>query len=159
MTEQIQHYRVELVADRVIHYECGQLTGPDEAAAALHHYLSTAVSERLVVAYLSGALRPTGIETVAMGGMSGAGCLPAEVFRGALLARAASIIVAHNHPSEDPTPSAADIEVTQSLVEAGKLLGIPVLDHFVCTHTCAHGIISGCTVSLPPPPTPGETNP
>jgi DNA repair protein RadC len=54
-----------------------------------------------------------------------------EVFQKALLANAVSIILLHNHPSGDPKPSRQDIEVTKRLVEAGKILGVEVLDHLV----------------------------
>ena len=56
---------------------------------------------------------------------------PREVFQKALLANAVSIIVMHNHPSGDPTASREDIEVTKRLVEAGKIIGVEVLDHII----------------------------
>ncbi len=56
---------------------------------------------------------------------------PAEVFRHAVIESAPSIIIAHNHPSGDPTPSPEDVSITRELVRAGKLLGIDLLDHVV----------------------------
>ncbi len=56
---------------------------------------------------------------------------PREVFKTALAVSAAHIIVAHNHPSGDPTPSREDIEVTKKLIEAGKIIGVDVLDHVI----------------------------
>lgn len=56
---------------------------------------------------------------------------PREVFKAAVLDSAAHIIVTHNHPSGDPTPSREDIEITKKLVESGKILGIDVLDHVI----------------------------
>lgn len=56
---------------------------------------------------------------------------PREVFRAAIVAGAAAIIAVHNHPSDDPTPSADDRAVTDQLIAAGRLLDIPVLDHVV----------------------------
>ena len=56
---------------------------------------------------------------------------PREVFRGALLANAAALILAHNHPSGDPTPSADDLALTQRLIQAGALLALDILDHLV----------------------------
>ena len=56
---------------------------------------------------------------------------PREVFKGALELSSASIIMIHNHPSGDPSPSREDIAVTEKLVEGGKLLGIDVLDHII----------------------------
>ncbi|ERJ12778.1 DNA repair protein RadC [Haloplasma contractile SSD-17B] len=58
-------------------------------------------------------------------------CSPREVFKEALRHGCASIIVAHNHPSGDPTPSKEDIRVTQRLIDVGDLMGIEVLDHLV----------------------------
>lgn len=60
---------------------------------------------------------------------------PREVFQKALLANAISIILLHNHPSGDPKPSREDIEVTKRLTEAGKVLGIDVLDHIIIGDT------------------------
>ena len=54
-----------------------------------------------------------------------------EIFQKALLANAVSIILMHNHPSGDPSPSREDIEVTRRIVEAGKIIGIQVLDHII----------------------------
>lgn len=59
---------------------------------------------------------------------------PREVFRPAILLGAASIILCHNHPSGEPTPSAEDKVVTKQLMEAGAIIGIPVLDHIVVGH-------------------------
>ena len=56
---------------------------------------------------------------------------PAEVFRHAVIEPAPSIIVVHNHPSGDPAPSPEDVSITRDLVQAGKLLGINLLDHVV----------------------------
>ena len=69
--------------------------------------------------------------TVHIGTLTGVECHPREVFRGALLGAAAAIIVAHNHPSGDPTPSRDDIALTNRLREVGELCGIPVLDHVI----------------------------
>jgi len=60
---------------------------------------------------------------------------PREVFAGPLEDRAASVIIAHNHPSGEAAPSREDIKTTQQLVAAGILLGIPLRDHFIVTHT------------------------
>jgi len=58
---------------------------------------------------------------------------PREVFKEAIDARAASVILAHNHPSGDPEPSEDDLEITKRLIEAGKIIGIDVLDHIIIT--------------------------
>ena len=68
---------------------------------------------------------------VSLGTLNSALVHPREVFRVAIMDSAASIILAHNHPSGDPTPSAEDIKVTRQLVSAGEIMGIKVLDHVV----------------------------
>lgn len=75
------------------------------------------------------------------GNLTSAIIRPAEVFQDAIRENAASIIVAHNHPSGDPTPSADDVRVTRDLVAAGKLLDIEVLDHLVIGDQ-RHGYVS-----------------
>lgn len=72
-----------------------------------------------------------GVFEISHGSVNASIVTPREVFQKALLANAVSIIVMHNHPSGDPTPSREDIEVTKRLVEAGKIVGVEVLDHIV----------------------------
>jgi DNA repair protein RadC len=72
-----------------------------------------------------------GINTVSVGNLTGSIVSPREVFKPAILANAAALICAHNHPSGDPKPSPEDRETTKRLHEAGKLLGIQVLDHII----------------------------
>lgn len=69
--------------------------------------------------------------TVSIGSLNANIVHPREVFRCALIESAAHIIVAHNHPSGDPTPSREDIEITKKLIETGKIMGIDVLDHVI----------------------------
>lgn len=68
---------------------------------------------------------------VGIGSLTGVECHPRETFRGAIANGAAAIILAHNHPSGDPEPSRADIELTRRFREVGELCGIPVLDHVI----------------------------
>ena len=76
-----------------------------------------------------------GVETVSIGSTTAAIITPALVFRSALLAGSAvSLILAHNHPSDDLEPSSNDVEITKVLIEAGKLLGIKVLDHLIVSN-------------------------
>jgi DNA repair protein RadC len=61
---------------------------------------------------------------------------PREIFKAVLLANAAAIVAAHNHPSGDPTPSPDDLELTHRLAAAGDVLGIPMLDHIIIGDGC-----------------------
>lgn len=73
----------------------------------------------------------TAIRTISIGSLNTSIVHPREVFRAAMLDDAASIIVAHNHPSGDPTPSGEDIEITKKLTESGNIVGIKLLDHVI----------------------------
>ena len=75
--------------------------------------------------------RPRALHEVTRGTLSSSLVHPREVFRLAVAYNAAGIIVAHNHPSGDPTPSADDRAMTKQLVEAGRVLDIPVYDHVI----------------------------
>lgn len=72
-----------------------------------------------------------GVELVSVGSLNSTVVHPREVFKTPLKRSAAAIILVHNHPSGDPTPSQEDIDLTRRLVEAGKVLGIGVLDHII----------------------------
>lgn len=71
------------------------------------------------------------VETVSIGTLTSSMVHPREVFKPAIRKNAASVILVHNHPSGDPTPSREDIEITKRLSECGQLLGIEVLDHII----------------------------
>lgn len=83
------------------------------------------------VLYLSTKHRVIAAETVSVGTLNASLAHPREVFKGAVRRAAAAVIVTHNHPSGDPTPSQEDRDLTQRLYDAGKVLGIELLDHIV----------------------------
>lgn len=72
-----------------------------------------------------------GVELISIGTLNGSMVHPREVFRAAIRRGAAALILVHNHPSGDPSPSPEDVQVTRRLVEAGRLLGMDVLDHVI----------------------------
>lgn len=83
------------------------------------------------VLLVDGKHRLIDVEQVSEGTLTTSLVHPREVFRPALRRGAAALVVAHNHPSGDPEPSAEDVEVTRRLLDAGRLLGVPLLDHVV----------------------------
>jgi DNA repair protein RadC len=88
--------------------------------------------EHLVVFYLNVRNQSVRRDLITLGTASSSIVHPREVFRTAIIANASSLILAHNHPSGDPTPSVADAQVTQRVAEAGRTVGIELLDHVVC---------------------------
>jgi DNA repair protein RadC len=87
--------------------------------------------EKFITLYLDTKNQILKEETISIGSLNASIVHPREVFKGALELSSASIIMIHNHPSGDPSPSREDIMVTEKLCEGGKLLGIDVLDHII----------------------------
>lgn len=107
------------------------IQAPSQAADLLLYEMGALEKEHLRVLLLDTRNRLVRIVEVYRGSLNSSLIRIAEVFRDAVRANAASIIVAHNHPSGDPSPSPEDVAVTRALIEAGKLLDIEVLDHLV----------------------------
>ena len=104
---------------------------PAEAAALVQYEMSALSQEHLRTILLNTRNQVLEIKTLYQGSLDSAGVRIGEVFKHAISKNAAGIIVVHNHPSGDPSPSPDDVAVTRSIVEAGKLLNIDVLDHLI----------------------------
>jgi DNA repair protein RadC len=87
--------------------------------------------EEFYALYLNTKNEVIGIQMISRGSLNASLVHPREVFKGALLANASCLILAHNHPSGDTQPSNADKTVTETLVGAGKLLDVQILDHVI----------------------------
>ena len=94
-------------------------------------FLRYETKESFCTAHLDGKNRIICLEIVSCGSLNQSIVHPREVFKTALLSNAAALLLVHNHPTGDPTPSSEDREVTRRLQEAGTLLGIKVLDHII----------------------------
>jgi DNA repair protein RadC len=120
--------------------ECEPMTElldtPDQVAAYWRQNITKAdwydpMKEAFVVLVLNARKRIIGHNLVALGSLDTCPVVPLSVFRPVVVAAGSSIILIHNHPSGDPTPSDADIKVTRDLIRAGQLLKIEVLDHVI----------------------------
>jgi DNA repair protein RadC len=89
--------------------------------------------EHFLGLYLNSANGLITVYTVSVGTLNASLVHPREVFKMALMVNAASVIVAHNHPSGNAEPSSEDVALTRQLVEAGQILGIPLHDHIIIT--------------------------
>ena len=89
--------------------------------------------EEVWILLLNARNQPLGTARVSMGGLHGCALKPSDVLRPAIAASAAAIVMAHNHPSGDFTPSEADLEMTRRMLEAGDIVGVMVLDHLIFT--------------------------
>ena len=111
--------------------ELTELVSPETAASVLVPRFGRGDRERCLVAMTDTKHRLLEVVTVSIGSLDRTFMSPREVFRDALLANAAALVLAHNHPSGDPEPSRDDEAVTRRLVRAGELIGVDVLDHLV----------------------------
>ena len=111
--------------------ERAQITSPADAANLLMSEMMFLEQEHLRVILLDTRSRVLSSPTVYVGSLNTSVIRVGELFRAAIKANAAAIIVAHNHPSGDPSPSPEDVNVTRQIVQAGKLLDIQLLDHIV----------------------------
>jgi DNA repair protein RadC len=108
-----------------------RVDGPEDVYRLLRPLLRDTDREHFYVVLLSTKNHVLAVELVSVGSLSASIVHPREVFKPAIVASAAAIVVAHNHPSNDTTPSPEDIEFTRRLAQAGDLLGIRVLDHVI----------------------------
>jgi len=104
---------------------------PETVVKAVRAGIKDKAKEHFKLILLNPRNKIVGISTISIGTLNASLVHPREVFKDAIKHSAASIILAHNHPSGDPDPSEDDLTITKRLVEAGKILGIEVLDHIV----------------------------
>ena len=112
-----------------------QLATPGDAARYLLPRFGTADVEQAGVLLLDARHRVLHARVLTRGTADATPMHPRDVFREAALAAAAAVVLFHNHPSGDPTPSADDVALTQRMIEAGEVMGIAVLDHLVLGDT------------------------
>ena len=128
----IPRFDVRLVRDgRVATLEPIIIRRPEDTLPVLEAELGSRSAEVFLALAMNTKNHVVAILPVSSGSLNASIVHPRELFQRAILANCASLILAHNHPSGDPTPSPEDISLTRKLVEAGQLLDIPILDHIV----------------------------
>ncbi len=127
----VPRFKCALVRDRSVVSPIEKIESAGDAARLFFKLLAGLPCEELHVAYLDNQNAIRGVELIARGGMASLCVTSREIFRGAILANAAAIVLAHNHPSGDPTPSPDDVRMTRDTAEAGRIIGIQLLDHLV----------------------------
>ena len=128
----ISVFRLSLIKDHVIPYAKASLVlTPNDVHDLIKEYLQGTDREQFIALFLDSESKVIGINTVSIGTLTESLVHPREVFKGAILANAASIIVVHNHPSGSAFASEADLSVTSKLKDAGRILGIPIEDHVI----------------------------
>lgn len=132
--------RVYLLRENTAH-EPIQVTDQNQAYNLVKEELISSDREIMLSILLNTQNNLIGVETVAIGSVQSCAFTAGDVFKGALCANAVALILCHNHPGGSLKPSQEDLRITESMQEAGKLLGIKVLDHLIITHTGFTSII------------------
>ncbi|WP_188455457.1 RadC family protein [Virgibacillus oceani] len=122
---------VKLVKESSLLYKKRSVGSPEDGYDLVKQFLEDKDREHFIVTTLDTKNQPVSINICHIGSLNASLVSPREIMKTAILSSAASIIVAHNHPSGDVQESREDIEVTERLVEAGKLMGIELLDHLI----------------------------
>jgi DNA repair protein RadC len=127
-------YEIQRIKQVIQEVEGGEqyiVRSPEDGAKVAATFIGDEDREVFFVMCLNTKNRIVAVHRCHVGGLNASIVMPREVFKSAILNNCASIIVSHQHPSQDVTPSREDISVTERLVEAGKVLGIEVLDHLI----------------------------
>lgn len=134
LQDKVQIYSTRLVRDREHDLQYGDRTAvgePRDLFEFLQGYYSDKDREEFLTVMLDTANTIIGVAQISVGSLSSSIVDVKQVFKPAIVANAAAIIVAHNHPSGNPEPSREDIKITRRIVEAGNFLDLPVHDHII----------------------------
>lgn len=129
--KRIDVVEIRMVKDHSIPYGGQTMSSPKAIAELARGFIGEEAREMVVAIYLDVKYKATAIHTVSVGNASSSLVHPREVFKAAILSNASSIILVHNHPSGDPTPSFEDGMITEKIQNAGKIMGIPLADHVI----------------------------
>lgn len=122
---------IKMVKESSILYDIRRIQAPKDAVELGKRFLEESDREQLLVCCLDAKNQPTAINVVSVGNLNNSLVHPREVFKPAILSNSASIILFHNHPTGDPTPSKEDTNITERLKECGAILGIKLIDHII----------------------------
>ena len=127
----IPMYKISMIRDGTVCAERRVVSRSEDLATILRDYFAHHDREEMLAVLLDAKHKIIAFHTVAIGSASLAIVHPRETFKAAIVGQASALILAHNHPSGDPTPSQEDRQLTRRLKDCGTLLGIPVLDHLI----------------------------
>ena len=132
----VQRVRELVVSYRPFRFELpieGTVTGPQDAVRLASAILAGTTVEHVLALHFDTKRKLIGVQVVSVGTLDASLVSPREVFKGSFLSNASGLILAHNHPSGDPTPSGEDRALSDRLRQAGELLGVTLLDFVIVT--------------------------
>ena len=129
--ENIQIVSIKMVKEKNLEYGDAQISSPKDCADIFKKFIGDYDREALAVLSLDTKNKINSITVASLGSVNSSIVHPREIFKTAILSNASSIIISHNHPSGNPSPSKEDISITSRLKECGRILGIELLDHII----------------------------
>ena len=122
---------LRIVKEASLREQYGKVSSPADVRALVQSIIGSNDRESFGVICLDTKNQPTNISIVSIGTLNSSMVHPREVFKTAILSNSAGIILFHNHPSGNTSPSNSDIEITKQLEEVGQIIGIKVIDHLI----------------------------
>ncbi len=135
MVARVRELEIRYKPTRVTLPIAGRVTAPQDAARLASALLGDSSVEKVLALHLTTKHALIGVHVVSLGTLDASLVHPRDVFKAACLSNAAGLILAHNHPSGDPTPSGDDRALADRLRQAGELLGVQLLDFLIVTDT------------------------
>ena len=141
----IQIVSLRMVREKRVPYADVVVARPEDVVKLwdLLHAKGQPDREEVWLLCLDNRMKPTALHMVSRGSLDGALVTPREVFKTAIAANARYVILAHNHPSGDPSPSADDESITERIRKTGEMLGISLRDHVIVGDGCFHSMAGG----------------
>ena len=139
MKKKVDFISLKICREKTVEYESKGITNPDRAFEAISNIIDNTDRECFGVIMMNNANEINSFEICSIGTVNMTLAHPREVFKGAILSNASKIMLFHTHPSNTIEPSQTDIDTTKELIEASKILQIPIIDHII---TCERGYFS-----------------
>lgn len=139
MKKKVDFISLKIYREKTVEYESKGITNPDRAFEAISNIIDNTDRECFGVIMMNNANEINSFEICSVGTVNMTLAHPREVFKGAILSNASKIMLFHTHPSNTIEPSQTDIDTTKELIEASKILQIPIIDHII---TCERGYFS-----------------
>ena len=139
MKKKVDFISLKICREKTVEYESKGITNPDRAFEAINNIIDNTDRECFGVIMMNNVNEINSFEICSVGTVNMTLAHPREVFKGAILSNASKIMLFHTHPSNTIEPSQTDIDTTKELIEASKILQIPIIDHII---TCERGYFS-----------------
>lgn len=140
-SKQINIVSLQMIKTGTLSYLKRRITSPEDATDILKSFIGNSDREHLILICMNSKNEPTHIQTLSIGSINQSIIHPREIFKTAIFSNANSIMIGHNHPSGDVTPSPEDINITERLMLISEMMGILFYDHIVFSESHTHSIM------------------